>query len=114
MPLRHLQRHKISLIGNTMSEYIKLKMMALVVPTRFWVIILPRSIVDGYPHFLRIAMIKIILRLSYIHQRNSSGDTRHTDNDRDDSSRGCCMSLPTDIHTPVDRPLVVVGRARNK
>ena len=43
-----------------MSEYIKLKMMALVVPTRFWVIILPGSIVDGYPHFLRIAMIKII------------------------------------------------------
>ena len=52
------------------------------------------------------------LRFSYIHQRNSSGDTRHTDNGRDDSSRGCCTSLPTDNHKPAGQLLVVVGRAQ--
>ena len=52
------------------------------------------------------------LRFSYIHQRSSSGDTRHTDSGRDDSSRGCCTSLPTDNHKPVCQLLVVVGRAQ--
>jgi len=52
------------------------------------------------------------LRFSYIHQRSSSGDTRHTDNGRDDSSRGCCTSLPTDNHKPAGQLLVVVGRAQ--
>ena len=52
------------------------------------------------------------LRFSCIHQRNSSEGTRHTDNGRDDSSRGCYTSLPTDNHKPAGQSLVVVGRAQ--
>ena len=52
------------------------------------------------------------LHSSYTRQRSSSGDTRHTDSGRADSSRGCCTSLPTDNHKPVCQLLVVVGRAQ--
>ena len=41
------------------------------------------------------------LHSSYTRQRSSSGDTRHTDNDRVDSNHGCYMSSPIDAHKPV-------------
>ena len=52
------------------------------------------------------------LRFSYIDQRSSSGDTRHTDNGRDDSSHGCYTNLPIDNHKPAGQLLVVVERAQ--
>ena len=112
MSLRHLQHHKISLFGIHDLRIHQggndgLGSTDEILGNNFATIDCKRV-----PAFPEDSDDKDHSHFSYTHQRNSSGDTRHTDNGRDDSSRGCCTSLPTDIHTPVDRPLVVVGRAR--
>ena len=41
-------------------EYIQVEVVPLMVATRLRVFVVPRAVVDGHPHFLRIAVVKVV------------------------------------------------------